>query len=141
MGAFEDAWADFIEQVGPQLVEEMTNQSPVRTGTLAASHDYRQGEDGSLEVFSDDPDGPIAAYVIRGTRPHPIEPTGPWPLHFFVDGEEVFTMHVDHPGTDANPFNQAAWEAQRDDVLQKFAETVGKGYALAYLNPWRGRKL
>ena len=142
MGEFEDKWADFIEEVGPQLVDEMSAQSPVDTGTLAASHGYRQGEDGSLEVFSDDPDGPIAAYVIRGTKPHPIEPVTAQALHFFAsDGTEVFTQHVDHPGTAPNPFNQAAWEAQRDDVVKKFGQTVGKGYALALLNPWRNRSI
>lgn len=83
-------------------------------------------------------DVPQARYVIDGTRPHPIDPTGfsgrtpqtPWRaarggqrsvLHFITDGgDEVFTRHVEHPGTRPNPFNVRAWVAVRGRVLEQF---------------------
>ena len=140
MTAFDTAWAAFKEEAAPRLVDEMEAASPVDTGQLAASHSARDGDGGRLEVVSTDDRGPIAMYSIRGTRAHPIDPLGPWPLHWVGPGaEDVFAMHVDHPGTSPNPFNERAWEAARDDVLRMFRDTVGRGVALAYLNPWRGR--
>lgn len=148
MPSFDAAWTAFKREVSEQLVEEMSLQSPVgdslndpAPGTLAGSHSARDGDGGRLEIISDDPRGPIAAYVIRGTGPHPIDPVNATYLHFFAeDGTEVFTQHVEHPGTAPNAFNERAWEAQRDDVIRRFKTTVGRGLALAYLNPWR-RKL
>lgn len=145
MSKFDELWAAFEQEVGPQLVDEMAVQSPVgdpttdpESGTLAASHDWTD-ENGELQVVSADPRGPIALYNLRGTQPHEIEPVVANALHFFVDGNEVYTQHVDHPGTSANPYNQRAWEAQRDAVVQSFKDNVGKGLVLAYLNPYRKR--
>ena len=150
MPTFDELWATFKEEVGPQLVSEMSAQSPVgeppndpAPGTLRDSHSYRDGDQERLEIISTDARGPIAKFVIRGTSgPYPIVPVRAEFLHFWGgDGSEVFTKHVMHPGISPNPFNQVAWENQRDDVVQQFKVTVGKGLALAYLNPWRNRKL
>ncbi|MXM67073.1 hypothetical protein GR925_27490 [Streptomyces sp. HUCO-GS316] len=53
-------------------------------------------------------DHPAVHYVLRGTRPHLIRPRRARALHFYVDGSEVFTRLVRHPGTRANPFLQRA---------------------------------
>lgn len=42
--------------------------------------------------------------VLDGTRPHLIRPRRAKALHFFVDGSEVFTTLVHHPGTRPNNF-------------------------------------
>ena len=148
MAAWDTAWEAFKAEVGPTLVDEMSAQSPVgdpmndpAPGTLADSHSQRDGEGDRLEIISTDERGPIAKYVIRGTRPHPIDPVNASMLHWVGDAGDVFAGHVDHPGTDPNPFNQRAWEAQRDEVVAKFKVTVGRGVALAFLNPWRNRQL
>jgi hypothetical protein len=148
VGIFDARWELFKREVEGQLVDEMSAQSPVgdplndpAPGTLAASHSSRDGDGGRLEIVSTDARGPIARFVIRGTQAHPIEPVSARALHFFVDGDEVFTKHVEHPGTSPNPYNRVAWEAQRPDVVHRFAVTVGRGYALSVLNPWRNRKI
>ena len=150
MADFDEHWAQFKENVSDTLVNAMAEETPVSDspnddmpGTLAESHSARDGDEGRLEIISDDPrDIPLAKFIILGTKPHGIDPLGPWPLHWIgAGGEDVFAMHVDHPGTDANPFNQRAWENVRDEVVTEFKETVGKGYALAYLNPWRNKKI
>lgn len=145
MAAFDLGWAAFKRHVGPILVEEMAAQSPVgdptndpESGTLAASHSWQDGDGGRLEVVSTDERGPIAAYVIRGTREHSIDPLGPYPLHWVGDGGDVFAYHVDHPGTQPNPFNQTAWENRRDEVVRAFRDDVG-GSVVSVLNPWRNR--
>jgi hypothetical protein len=137
--AFLTSWKAFTEEVGPVLAQEMSAQSPVNTGQLANSQSWRDNQ-GTLEVISTDNRGPIAAYVIRGTRPHSIDPVNARMLHWVgPSGENVFAHHVDHPGTLPNKYNVAAWEAQRLYVLRAFGRIVGRGYALSYLNPWRNR--
>jgi hypothetical protein len=49
-------------------------------------------------------DHPKVRLVLDGTRPHLIRPRRAKALHFFVDGQEVFTKLVRHPGTRANNF-------------------------------------
>jgi len=147
MDAFESAWAEFEQSAGPALADELSNQAPVGdpdtdldSGTLSQSMKW-EDQDGVLTIGSQDPRGPIAAYVTRGTQPHEIVPVFANALHFFVGGDEVFAKHVEHPGTIANPFHVAAWEAQRDAIHQEFRDTVGGGVALSFLNPWQNRTL
>lgn len=54
-----------------------------------------------------------AAAVEFGTDPHEITPDDSEVLHFSVDGQEVFTTHVDHPGTPAQPYLQPALDHTR----------------------------
>ncbi len=143
---FEDGWSAFEQQVGPLLTDELSQDAPISDsetdpapGTLANSMEW-QDQDGTLTVGSSDPRGPIAAYVTRGTAPHEIVPVAANALHFFVGGDEVFTRHVDHPGTSPNPFHITAWENQRDTVMQMFHDTVGAS-VLSMLNPWRNATL
>ncbi|MFJ5037937.1 hypothetical protein [Streptomyces parvulus] len=49
-------------------------------------------------------DHPAVLFVLKGTRPHIIRPRRRQALHFYVDGDEVFTKLVRHPGTRANDF-------------------------------------
>ena len=139
--SFDDAWQQFVDEVGPDLVDEMGTQSPVSPidgGTLAASHSYRDNG-GVLEIVSTDNRGPIALYVIKGTRPHPIDPVRARFLHWFnyETGENVYATHVEHPGTAPNPYNIAAWEARREAVVRRFAELCGRDRVLVMLNPFR----
>ena len=145
MSSFDDAWAEFEQEAGPILSDELSLEAPVgdddMAGTLADSMEWKD-QDGTLTAGSSDPRGPIAAYVTRGTREHDIYPVYANALHFFASsGDEVFTQHVHHPGTVANPFHVTAWENVRPDIQQMFRDTVGAGVTLSYLNPWRNRTL
>lgn len=141
MAAFDDAWAAFESQAGPILADALSGAAPVVTGELAASMDWRD-QTGVLTAGSNDARGPIAAYVTRGTRPHPIEPVNARFLHFIAsDGTEVYTTHVDHPGTSPNPFHVTAWQASAPTVVDLFRRKMGSGLTLAYLNPWRNRQI
>ncbi|MET7981698.1 MULTISPECIES: hypothetical protein [unclassified Streptomyces] len=51
---------------------------------------------------------PAVFYVLEGTRPHIIRPRRAKALHFYVEGAEVFSKLVRHPGTKPNPFLQRA---------------------------------
>jgi hypothetical protein len=148
MSYFDDAWDEFEKSAGPLIVDEVVSLTPVGdpffdpdSGTLAESMDW-DDRDGTLVIQSRDPRGPIAAYVTRGTSPHDIYPVHANALHFFTqEGDEVYTQHVSHPGTIANPFHVTAWENVRSEVQQMFRDMVGEGVVLSYLNPWRNRVL
>lgn len=149
MATFEERWGNFEEEVGPLLAGELSRQAPVgdpqydrESGTLAASMVWRDQFD-ALTAGSVDPRGPIARYVARGTRPHPIDAVTGSYLHFFWIRENrwVTTPHVNHPGTQPNPFHIAAWEKVRPQVQQSFKATVGKQVVLSFLNPWRNRTI
>jgi hypothetical protein len=61
-------------------------------------------------------------FLREGTRAHPIDPRGPWLLHFWWErmGVEVWTPHVEHPGTRANP-----WEEQAATVVEALVHEAG----------------
>jgi hypothetical protein len=152
MGAFDDAWEKFEQEAGPLLTQELSAQAPVgdpeydpEFGTLQGSMEWVDetavGQP-EMSAGSRDPRGPIAAYVTRGTRPHSIDPVNANALHFISPFYgEVFTQHVDHPGTAPNPFHITAWENRRNEVMELFAKRMGHEMTLSYLNPWRNRDL
>lgn len=59
--------------------------------------------------------GDVLTYVTEGTSAHEIVPVNASVLRFTSGGTVVFTQHVDHPGTTANPF-----------VMQAIRETIGQ---------------
>lgn len=66
------------------------------------------------------PHGALGRVVTPPSRPHTIEPKGPYPLRFQIGGRWVSTYHVDHPGS--NPVN---WP----DRLGGFATAAERIYA------------
>lgn len=76
-----------------------------------------------------------AVVMEYGSRPHVIEPDDADVLKFTVDGVTVYTDHVDHPGTEPQPYMQPAAEgaarmiheaAARSDDLEELAKEAAK---------------
>jgi hypothetical protein len=80
--------------VGPRQPGE-----PDRPHMQSLWHQETTGPSASI-VFNE---APYASYLFEGTAPHEIRPVRASALHFFAGGTEVWTQHVDHPGTLANP--------------------------------------
>ena len=55
-------------------------------------------------------------FVREGTKPHEIVPAEAKSLHFFIGGKEIFTKHVHHPGTKANPYHIRALDRVRGEL-------------------------
>ncbi|MBT2490649.1 hypothetical protein J7E96_19440 [Streptomyces sp. ISL-96] len=53
-------------------------------------------------------DHPAVRFVLDGTRPHVIRPRRAKALRFDMGGRMVFAKKVNHPGTRANNFLEAA---------------------------------
>jgi hypothetical protein len=144
LGDLAAAWSDFEDEAGPLLQDALSQSAPFDTGELADSMTW-EDRASDLTAGSRDARGPIAAYVTHGTglwgpnaSTYPIEPVTAQFLHFFTsDGGEVFTRHVDHTGSPANPFHIDAWESVADEVTTLFYDIMPEGATLAYMNPWR----
>ena len=80
-------------------------EAPGRMGAFVGS-EVRTGPTGLSGVIWCDHHA--VHFVLRGTRKHLIRPRRAKALHFYVDGTEVFTRLVRHPGTKPNPFLQRA---------------------------------
>lgn len=74
---------------------------------------------GPLEYLFVGPDH--SEFVLEGTRPHRIEGN---PLAFEWHGEQVFFMHVNHPGTEPNDFVARALDIERPHIEGKAASAA-----------------
>lgn len=94
-------------------------QAPVKTGALRddiSAKQYTGYNAGVTLKFVSSM--AYAPFVLFGTRPHMIYASPGKALRFFArDGSLVFAKSVSHPGTQANPFPDRAWDDARDDVL------------------------
>lgn len=57
-----------------------------------------------------------AAAVEYGTDPHPITPDDADVLRFEIGGTTVFTKHVEHPGTEGQPYLRPAIDAAGNNL-------------------------
>ena len=70
----------------------------------------------------------LAHLVEFGTAPHRIEPRRKGKvLAFEVNGETVFTTHVDHPGARQQPFLRPAGDTKAQEAVDRIGENLGKG--------------
>jgi len=93
---FEQKKQAVLDEWGNILKQEMIIRCPRDTGNLVASieKELKQGE-----VAVGTHGAPQAAFVEYGTGRHIIKAKNVPYLHFMVDGHEVWTEEVWHPGT------------------------------------------
>jgi|APHM01.1.fsa_nt_gi phage protein, HK97 gp10 family len=103
-----------------QVEREAKRRAPVDTGNLRAS----------IKTVNDGPTRKLVGSNVEyapdvefGTGPHVIEPDEAEALRFEVDGEEIFTARVEHPGTEAQPFLRPALR-EHEDTLGDEIETA-----------------
>lgn len=88
-----------LEEIGMNISQAFAEAAPVDTGFLKNSFTYKVDGNDIIILAADYLD-----YVTYGTPPHIITPKNKKFLRFKVDGKEVFTKKVKHPGTAPNPF-------------------------------------
>lgn len=58
------------------------------------------------------------------SKPHPIEPHGDYPLHFVIDGKDIFTRHVNHPGSNPVQWTLGVSQIAPDPIKSVFADRL-----------------
>lgn len=120
------AIAAWERDVGPALLAEIKRRAPVSAtengGRLRDSIQMsRRSSLGGVEArFTSS--APYARFVEEGTGPHRIEPRQALALHWSSKGQDMFARSVNHPGTKANPFVQAAITALMPMMTQKLRQ-------------------
>ncbi|MGI5151378.1 hypothetical protein ACQEVC_34280 [Plantactinospora sp. CA-294935] len=101
----------FVRSVARRVRTRAVLKCPVDTGRLRSAHREEVGvRRGQVYGFVAN-DVEYAEMVHDGTGPHIIRPRRPGGvLRFEKGGEVVFTTHVNHPGTRAQPWLREAME-------------------------------
>ncbi len=89
-----------VEVIAVLLQSALRKASPKKTQKLAKSIKVIAKPGGILEIHADE----IWRFIEFGTNPHVILPNQKKALAFEVDGQQVITRKVNHPGTRPNPF-------------------------------------
>lgn len=72
------------------------------------------------------PSGAIGRVTTPPSRPHPIDPHGPYPLRFKIDGRWISTYHVEHPGSHPVEWHQGlgGFQERAERILEAEAARV-----------------
>jgi len=106
--------SEILPKVAHDLEIELKRNTPKKTGGLRDSINVKST--GSSLIISMDAYG---EYVEFGTRPHLILPKTKKALKFEVNGQEVFSKKVLHPGTQAQPFVRPVLFKDLKRILQR----------------------
>lgn len=129
----------FADTAGPLIRTALKAEAPVgkpsanksnQPGGLRDSIRYERptiGADTLVMTFN--AYTPSARYVLEGTKAHEIYPKAARYLYFQQNGADRFvgprgtSAHVNHPGTQPNPFNRRAIDKVRP-VYQRLWQTI-----------------
>ena len=110
-----------LRRVAEKGAADARDNAPTETGALRDSIHVEPV--GDLE-FIITTDNPVAAWMEYGTRPHVIRPVRARVLHFVIDGQEIWAMEVNHPGTAPRPFMKPAADRARSSIAATLLPTL-----------------
>lgn len=131
----QSAKREEMRDLGRGMVQSLQYYAPKRSGLFSEGIAFRTDERGSetsLTFYVKGEHAFVLPFLTGGTKPHPIDPHGDYPLRFFWErgpnGPGIYYyMHVEHPGTMPDPFIPNAIEAmspQFDYGLSRIAKRV-----------------
>lgn len=139
----ENITQDFIEvqrKTAESICEDAQNLAPKDTGLYANSIYVTDTEvndnkistsivtDATVISKSNGQEYNLGKLLEEGTKPHEIRPVDANVLHFTIDGEDIFTKLVHHPGFDSIPhFKPALWLNQ-DIYLENISKMLDKEF-------------
>lgn len=139
----ENITQDFIEvqrKTAESICEDAQNLAPKDTGLYANSIYVTDTEvngnkistsivtDATVISKSNKQEYNLGKLLEEGTKPHEIRPVDANVLHFTIDGEDIFTKLVHHPGFDPIPhFKPALWLNQ-DIYLENISKMLDKEF-------------
>lgn len=135
-----------VRKQGRRMKDLAVEEAPSRTGEFRRAIRWRSFIKGGDVGFTVTAPQPLATYIIRGTRAHPIVARNakmlafPWPdgpkNHPAYDPKSglFFFYSVNHPGTKRNPFISQAyrrWLPGARSDLRKMANSFARWMAAA----------
>lgn len=117
------AMAEWAKKWSRLVTRELADEAPVGqdadAGRLRDSiHEPGVEAGGGRVAMTWTSEVPYAEFVIAGTAPHPIYPKNARALHW----DDVFALHVEHPGTKPDPFPQRAIDRLLPEMTASLAE-------------------
>lgn len=126
---------DTSSQVAPILEAALKREVPIRTGNAQAGIEVHVegGARGRSSRIVASGAGYLK-YVIKGTKAHEIRPRTEGRMLAWLgeDGTITFAHSVQHPGQQANPFAERAWQVASPEI-KNIIRSSG-------LRAWRERK-
>lgn len=112
--------------IGDQLLQNVQERSPKKTGNLRDSWKVSMSEEGMVIISSE---CPYAKMVDEGTKAHVIEAKLASVLHFISkEGMEIFVKRVFNPGIEPKQFVEEAVDemlSSAPEIIQNVINTGG----------------
>ena len=123
------------QDTAKEIWQDVVNNAPVDTGNYIASikvgDTIKEGNTIKTEIYTNASVSTLngktynLGYLLEnGTSPHLILPVNAKMLHFVINGEDVFTKKVNHPGTIAQPHFKPALDKNINTYLNNIAKAV-----------------
>jgi hypothetical protein len=115
-------WAPDAEKI---LLDELRREVPVKTGATRDSLDAHVSGESLWATKIEFTGAGASGYLEHGTQPHRISASNSSVLRWFSQGgEELFAPSVSHPGMQPNDFVQRAVNNSKQQVFDRFKESV-----------------
>jgi len=116
----------FLRLIGDSTVILLKQTTPIDSGELADSwRVLGQGKD-YVEVGTSLIG--LVEELESGTKPHIIRPVRGNVLRFEIDGQEIFTTEVRHPGTRANPFLDTVARTIHNQIIKVLEQAMSENH-------------
>lgn len=110
-----------VKRLGKKYVVVSKREAPKgKTGKFAESIGYQTYQTADAVGFRAFAQMPLFAFITEGTRPHIIRGNPILAFHWDRGPEGpgmYFFAYVNHPGTEANPFHDRAWDETEDEIM------------------------
>lgn len=116
------------------MTDEMRDMVPVDDGDLKSTIRVDNPELMEWTIKVGGKNDVDYAYAIEfgsgvhgsGNGEYTITPNGNYPLHFTVDGHEIYTHEVTHPGVPEQPFFRPGYRKHKDELKSNVMNEVEK---------------
>lgn len=157
--ALNEEKQESVKRLGARWVQLAQAEAPKRTGAFASGIDYKPFREEATYGFAGYSPQPLGNFIKFGTKPHPIAPRNADALKFYWQRTGLYTIvpkgggfkthrvgstlyigkgRVDHPGTQANPYHERAYEMFLP-LVQEEAKRVSKRFVITFARGVSGR--
>lgn len=114
-------WAD---DIGPKLRDAVKDETPVDSGRMKRSERYERITSADTVSMRITAHVPYTPYVVKGARPHIIEPVAARALRWVGPRGPVFAKRVHHPGNKPNDFPSRVRNSMRQEIIDNLRQHI-----------------